>query len=284
MKTIVINNTHVVDGTDNSQYKYNFSQGGVKFKDCEIAVASINIYYSWFSITSALGNNTFQYVWYDAGGADTYNITIPDGFYSVADLNAYLQSEMVSNGTYLLDSVGDYVYYLEFTTNSSLYAVQFNSYPIPTALPSGYSNPATITFPATATTPQIIIPSTDFRDIIGFSAGTYPSATQTSNYSYTSDYTPQVSPTQSIIMRCDLVQNPYSNPQDVIYSFAPTGTTFGSLISSVPNELIWCDIQDQYFQSFNIYFVDQNFTKVKMQDNNLVVLLVIREKNYVDIK
>ena len=278
MKTIVLNNTHVVSGTDNSQYKYSFAQGGVRFANCEIAVASVNMYYSWFNITSALGNNTFQYVWYDAGGADTYSITIPDGFYTIDDLNSYLQSEMVSNGTYLLDANDDYVYYLEFTTNSSLYAVQLNSYAIPTALPTDYSNPASITFPATATTPQVIIPSTDIQDILGFTAGTYPSATQTTDYSYTSDYTPQVAPVQSVIMRCDLVVNPYSNPQDVIYSFAPTGTTFGSLISSVPNELIWCDIQDQYFPDFNIYFTDQNFNRITIEDSNIVVLLVIREK------
>jgi hypothetical protein len=278
MKTIVLNGTHVVSGTYNSQYKYDFNQGGVRFKNSEIAVASISIYYSWFSITSELGNNTFSYVWYDNAGSDTYTITIPDGFYSVSDLNAYLQSEMVSNGTYLIDDVGDYVYYLEFVENSSKYAVQFNSYAIPTALPTDWSNPASITFPASASTPQIVIASNDFRDIIGFSAGTYPSSTQTTDYSYTSDYTPQVSPVQSIIMRCDLVINPYSNPQDVIYSFAPTGTTFGSLISSVPNELIWCDIQDQYFNSFNIYFVDQTFNRIKIEDSNIVVLLVIRDK------
>lgn len=278
MKTLVINNTQVVDGTDNSQYKYTFPQGGVRFEDCEIAVASINIYYSWFSITSELGNNTFDYVWYDNGGATTYTVTIPDGFYSISDLNAYLQSEMVSNKTYLLDDVDDYVYYLEFDTNSSLYAVQFNSYAIPTALPAGWSNPGGITFPAAATTPQIVIPSTDFRDIIGFSAGTYPSVVQATDYSYTSHYTPQVSPVQSVIMRCSLVKNPYSNPQDVIYSFAPTGTTFGSIISSSPNELIWCEIQDQYFPDFTITFTDQNFDRLKIQDSNLVVLLVIRNR------
>lgn len=278
MRTIVLNNRNVVDGTNNSRYLYRFPNS-VQFKNHEIAIASINMYYSWFSITSAIGNNTFQYVWYTNAGSTTKTITIPDGFYSVDDLNSYLQSQMVSNGHYLLDSAGDYVYYLELVTNASLYAVQVNSYPIPTALPSGYSNPASITFPATASTPQVIIASTNsFKDIIGFNAGTYPTATQATNYSKTSDYTPQVTPTQSVILSCSLLNNPYASPNTILYSFAPAGTTFGSLISSVPNELIFVDIQEGVYPDFFVEFWDQNFNKLSIEDNNVVVTMVIREK------
>lgn len=278
MRTIVLNNLNVVSGTNNSRYLYKFPNS-VNFKDHQIAVSAVNMYYSWFSITSSIGNNSFQYVWYNNGGATTKTITIPDGFYSVADLNAYLQSQMVANGHYLLDSLGDYVYYLEFVINASTYSVQLNSYAIPTALPTGYTNPASITFPATATTPQVIIASTNtFKDIIGFDAGTYPDPVQTTTYSKTSDYTPQVSPTQSVVLSCSLLNNPYANPNTILYSFAPTGTTFGSLISSVPNELIFVDIQEGVYPDFFIEFWDQNFQKLTIQDNNVVIMLVIRKK------
>eukprot|EP00952_Eustigmatos_sp_NYUAD-ZCMA_P003085 13407-Eustigmatos_ZCMA.PRE.1 len=77
---------------------------------------------------------------------------------------------MVSNGHYLTDSNGDYVYYIEFQENSVYYAVQLNCYYVPTALPSGYSNPASMTFPATNKTPQVVIPSTNIQDVLGITA------------------------------------------------------------------------------------------------------------------
>lgn len=284
MKTLIINGENLVSGPYNDTYKYNFPIGSVEFKNDQVAVSAIYMYYSWFNITSATtgsmyNNNVFQYVWYDNAGSSTYTVTLPDGYYEVSDINAYLQSQMVANGHYLLDSNGDYVYYLELVTNTTYYAVQFNSYPIPTSLPSGYTNPASITFPATATTPQIIISSTNnFKDVLGFDAGTYPSPTQTTNYSKLSDYTPQVSPVSSLILSCTLLNNRYAIPSTLLYSFSPAGVSFGSLINITPPEMSFVDIQDGSYTDFTIEFRDQSLNRIAINDTNLVIMLTIKDK------
>lgn len=284
MKTLIINGENLVSGPYNDTYKYNFPIGSVEFKNDQVAVSAIYMYYSWFNITSATtgsmyNNNVFQYVWYNNSGSSTYTVTLPDGYYEVSDINAYLQSQMVANGHYLLDSNGDYVYYLELVTNTTYYAVQFNSYPIPTSLPSGYTNPASITFPATATTPQIIISSTNnFKDVLGFDAGTYPSPTQTTNYSKLSDYTPQVSPVSSLILSCTLLNNRYAIPSTLLYSFSPAGVSFGSLINITPPEMSFVDIQDGSYTDFTIEFRDQSLNRIAINDTNLVIMLTIKDK------
>ncbi len=160
---------------------------------------------------------------------------LPNGFYTNSDLNSYLQQYCITNGLYLINASGQYVYYCEFLTNSNYYAIQFNAYSIPTALPAGWTQPANwIGYPAVAYTPQLIVPSTNFRNVIGFNTGTYPSVQQTTTYSKLSDFVPQVSPVQSIILSCSLLSNQYSNPRTALYSFSPAGTAFGSLIQSNP--------------------------------------------------
>ena len=278
MRPVILNSTHVLSGTNNSRYRYTFPKT-IKFHNHDIALAVLNIYYSWYNITSALSNNTFSYVWYNNGGSITKAITIPDGYYSISDLNAYLQSVMVDNGHYLKDSVGDYVYYLEVVENSTYYGVELRSYPIPTALPANYTNPALITFPAVATTPQWIIPNTNIQDLLGFDAGTYPSPTQATNYALVSTFTPQVSPQQSIILATTLVNNDYEAPNTLLYTFSSAGVTFGSIIEVKPPELAWTPIQNGFYSTFDVQFLDQNFDPIVIQDSNLSIQFMIRDRN-----
>lgn len=277
MRPIIINSQNVVDGTNNSRYRYTFPKT-IKFEEHDVALAVLNIYYSWFNITSSLSNNVFQYVWYDNAGSITYTITIPDGYYSISDLNSYLQYEMYNNGTYLVDNFGDYVYYLEVVENSTYYGVELRSYPIPTALPTDYTNPASITFPATATTPQFIIPDTNIQDLLGHDAGTYPDPVQTTDYSLVSPNTPQVSPQQSIILSTTLVNNDYENPNTLLYTFSSAGVSFGSIIEVKPVELTWTPIQRGFYSQFDVQFLDQDFNPIVIKDSNLTIQLMVRER------
>lgn len=100
------------------------------------------MYYSWYNITSSNGNNSFQVIWPIGAETSTFSITIPNGFYSITDLNSYLQQYYITNGLYLINSSGQYVYYAEFLTNSNYYSVQFNAYSVPTSLPAGWTQPS----------------------------------------------------------------------------------------------------------------------------------------------
>lgn len=284
MRTIILNQNNVVANSLNDTYTYRFPNGSVEFQNDQVSVASISIYFSWFNISSATtnsqyNNNAYTYTWYDAGGASVHNVVMPDGYYEVVDLNAYLQREMVLNGHYLLDGAGQFIYYLELLVNQTYYGVQMNSFPIPTALPAGWSNPAGLTFPAVATTPQITISSTNnFGTVIGLNAGTYPPVVQATDYSKLSDFTPQITPINSLILSCTLLNNKYSNPNTLLYSFTTQGTPFGSLISIQVPQFAFVDIVDGSYTDFTIQFFDQNLNRVFINDSNIVVLLVIAKK------
>ncbi len=113
MNTIILNSSNVVLGTNNSTLTYNFPNS-ITFDNHEIAVHSINMYYSWCNISSALGNNTFSYVWYNGSTPSTITIVIPDGLWEISDLNNFLQYQFIQNGDYLINATGKNVYYAEF--------------------------------------------------------------------------------------------------------------------------------------------------------------------------
>lgn len=273
---LILNGSNLVPDTFNNTYRYRFPAGAVHFKNAKVAVSNVNMYYSIFNITAAQNNNTLSIVWPTNAGSTTYNITIPDGYYDITGLNSYLQQYCIQNGLYLVDPSGNYVYYFEFITNGNYYAVQFNSFPFPTALPGGWSNPGALTFPAVASTPQLIVNANAFRDIIGFNAGTYPAAFQATNYSKISDYTPQVTPIQSLIMTCSLLNNKYSIPNSILFTFTPAGVGFGNLIQASPNYYSYVDIQEGLYSEIVIKFLDQNFNNVYIRDTNLIIQLLIK--------
>jgi hypothetical protein len=133
-----------------------------------------------------------------------------------------------------------------------------------------------MTFPAVASTPQIIIPSNNLRNTLGFNAGTYPAAMQATTYTKLSDFTPQITPIQSLLINTDLVANSYNIPSGILYTFSPSGTVFGGLIVSTPNEYFFVDVSDGNYSQFNIEFLDQNYNKVKIRDSNIIVQLLFK--------
>ncbi len=275
--TISLNQSNVVSGSSNSRYQYSFPAGGVTFSvGFEVALQSLSMYYSWPNITGANSNNTISYSW----KGTVVNVNIPNGFYTISELNAYLQSVMVANNQYLINSSGNYVYFLEIATNSSLYAVQLNCYPIPTATQAatlGYTAPSGWGgYPVAAQTPQFIVPSTNIQNILGINAGTYPSVVQSTTYSKTSDFTPQVSPTSSVYLLVNLVNNRYGLPQNIIYNFSPN-VTYGSQLSVMPPYLVYSKIQEGTYSTISVQFVDQNYQALNILDSNIAVLLSIRE-------
>lgn len=281
MKTLIINSNNVVENTFNDTYTYRFPAGAVEFKDDQVAVSSVSLYYSWFNINErTYNNNTFTYTWTDG---ITYTVNYPDGgYYTIADINAYFQSVMFTNKHYLINSTtGKILYFLEFVENPTYYAVQYNAFVVTTTLPAGFAIPAGATWalPAVATTPQITILSTNnFGSLLGFTAGTYPpTVPQVSTYSLNSNITPQLSPVSSLIMQCTLLNNRYANPSTLLFSFAPN-TTFGALINITVPEMSFVDIQDGQYTDFTITFKDQLLRTVDINDSNVVIMLSIRNK------
>lgn len=278
---LVLNASNKI-GSTNSIFKYNFINGGFQIKEgSEMAISSIQIPYSWFNITSALSNNKFDIIFPNTTTA-TYNLTIPDGFYLISDLQNYIEYFCMLNKLYLINSAGKYVYYVWIGYNTTKYSVQLICDPVPTSLEAsnaGLTSPSGwLGFPAIATTPQITILSNNLTTLIGFNTGTYPNATQSTQYTKTSDFTPNGSNVNSLIVRCNIADNMVTSPPDILDSF-PITSTFGSNIDYSPSFEKWIKCKSGNFTSLTIEIQDQNFNTLMARDPNVTITLLLKIKD-----
>jgi hypothetical protein len=286
MNTIVLNSTNILAGSNNSTLVYNFPTS-VRFENHQIAVQSVNLYYSWQNINStSLKNNSFTYTWVVGSTTTTYTVSIPAGLYEIADINNYLQFVFIQAGQYLINATGQYVYYAEFIVNPNTYAVNIITYPVPLSLPSGWTAPvanaqtgavAFVGYPTTYFNPLITIPA-NFNLIVGY-VSNFATSQNTGNntiLTYTSSIAPQVQPNPTALMTISNISNEYSSPSSIIHSVVPD-VGFGELIKSVPNEYCFCKLLKGTISSLFIRFVGQDSNNLAIQDPNMTIILLIRE-------
>lgn len=118
----VLNSKNLVPNIQTqNQFQYNFPQGSMTITEgTTMSINQITLPYSWRNISSSLGNNTFTY--YIPNSSNTqvaYNLTIPDGFYTVSDINTFLQAQMKLNGHYWYSNVGNYSTQFQFVAGIS---------------------------------------------------------------------------------------------------------------------------------------------------------------------
>jgi len=266
----------------NNTYQYQFINGSLQILDeAEICISNLQIPYSWFNVSKAYNNQTFQIKFpTSSSSGQTYTITLNEGFFTVTDINAYIQQFCITNGLYLINSLGQYVYYLVLLYNVNTYGVQLITTLVPRTLPSGYTTPSNwVGFNTTSYCPQLIIPSTStFGKLIGYTAGTYPT-TITASASTLNNTIPVGSNVNSLIVRCSLVDNQVGVPTDILDTInIPSGATFGSNINYTPPALKWLRMSGGSQQFLRIVFMDQNFNALAMQDTNVCISILINNK------
>jgi hypothetical protein len=302
--TIVLNQSNLVSNGNNNTLVYNFPNS-VQFPNHEIAVQSISLYYSWSNINaSPLANNTYSYNWVSGGTTTTYTVVIPDGTYEVTDLNYNFQFNCIKNGTYLINAAGENVYFAEFILNPTLYAVQINTFPVPTSSGwtldstsgvwtgnsgtpyAGWKTPSASTaagtaawvgFPTSTFNPQLTLPA-NFSTILGFTANfqtSLNSGTGT-NLSYTSSQAPQLQPNSSIYFAISNISNKYAVPSSIIYSMSPR-VAFGEQINDYPPQFAWNKLLPGTYNQIRLQILGINFQPIKILDPNMTIVLVIRD-------
>lgn len=255
-----------------NRFRYTFPLGAVSLNKAKIALQNIQIYYSWFNVGPTYNNQIFTLAFPQGAGYTYFRVLIPTGYYNIAMLNSFFQNFMIQNGLYLINDVGDYVYYFEMLANPSYYAIQINLFEVPTTLPSGWTAPTGWLFPTVASRMPFVTIGSDnnFGDLIGFTPDTYNQASQLSNK------IPQMSPVQSIILQCPNLRNILSNPSSNLYTFTQGSTAFGDIISSSAYELVYADVIDCTITYLDILLVDQNFRPVPINDPNLTIQLILK--------
>lgn len=298
MFVIVLNQTNIVQDGGNNKLIYKFPNS-VKFKDMYIAVSSIAMFYSWPSISSLQNNNIFTYTWTSGGTTTTYSVLIPDGTYNISDINSYLQYVCINNGTYWQTSATEYVYPFALSVNVTRYAIQLDTYLVPTSLPVGGIVPANFAGWPTVTQNSVVTFPSAFNIIVGYTAGfasnanvgnayVPPSSSSASNYasktitgklSYLSNLSPQVQPNSNVLFSMSNINNPYAQPSSIIYSLNPAGASVGELISDKPPNFTWNKLIDGTYNEIRLTLLGVDLKPLQVNDPNMTIILSIREKD-----
>ena len=252
-----------------------------------MCISSITLPYSFFNVSSYYNNKTFSLIFPTGATTITYNFTLPDGFYTITDINSYIQQQCISNGTYLIDSSGNNIYFVKMVYNTTYYAVQFLYYLVPTLAGIGtYVRPSSGLYstsgtglPTTTKTPQLVLASTgSIRTIMGFESGTFPSSPATASSDVLSTLTPIGSTVNSIIMQCSLISNRCTTPSDIIDSMPINNVSFGSNITYQPPFENFVSVSDGTFNNFTFSFRDQNLNEIYARDPNVSITLIIKPR------
>lgn len=284
--TIILNQSNLLPDGQNNKLVYQFPNS-VQFPNHEIAVQSVNMYYSWSNVNqSPLNNYNFSYQWTAGAITTTYQVNLPNGLYEIADINAYLQFVAIQNGTYLINPAGDNVYYMELIVNPTSYAIQVNTFPVPTALPMGWSVPVAdpaagtagwVGFPLATFNPNLTFPA-NFNQLIGFAAGfsTGLNAGVGTNLSFLSTTAPQVQPNSSVYLSISNIQNKYAIPSSIIYSLSPA-VSFGEQINEYPPQFAWNRLLAGTYNEIRLTFLGVDKQPIPILDPNMTIVLVIRD-------
>ena len=298
--TLIINSSNISNRNTNAIFTYNFIGGGFTVDDdTMVMVSSAQIPYSIFNISAAYDNDSFGLRFPTGSNAGTYTyftININDGFYTINDLNAFMQQYAIANGLYLINFDGDYVYYTpKFSINQKYYSIEILFYAVPRAKPFGWQQPANWIGYSTYSqnrTPIITIFSTNkFGDYLGFEPGDYPSSSSESSgessllainefgdTSVLSNKRPPIgSYVNSIIIHCSLVNNPVVSPSDILDAFHISNTKFGENINYNPSVKKFVKLTKGTYSSMIIYLTDQNYNPITLIDPNILITLLFKK-------
>ena len=276
--TLVLNSSNVISGSNNTRFQYNFIGGGFRGDNSEICISQLSIPYAWYNVSSAYGNNTFSLILPTGATTQTINVTLPDGFYSVNDIQNYIQQTLVTNLFYLIDSAGNYVFPYLLTYSSVYYKVQLICSTIPATLPSGYTQPigAPALPNATAGVQFVLASSGSIAPIIGYAPGTFGTGAGTVQ-NFLSTLTPIGSTVNSLVFRCSLVDNNVVMPSDIMDS-CNINVPFGTNILYTPTFEKWVKLKSGNYSTLIFSIVDQNLNQIYSVDPNISLTLMIRGK------
>jgi len=302
MFVVVFNQKNIVPDGQNNKLVFKFPNS-VHLTDKYIAVSNITMFYSWFNITQVYMNNNFTYTWTVGTTPTTYTINIPDGLYEIAQINALIQFTCIANGTYWIDANGNYAYPFELILNSSRYAVQLNTYLIPTTLPTGATTPSNfVGLPTQSFNSQVSFPA-NFNIIVGYSENfisdnnvnnayvpptvanannnyvsknTYGTANGT--LSYLSNMSPEVQPNNNVLFSLSNINNPYTQPSSIIYSLTPN-VNIGEIINVQPANFMWNKLIDGTYTELRLTLLGTDLNPLVINDPNMTILCVIKDKD-----
>ncbi len=207
-----------------------------------------SIWYSWRNIKASKGNNIFKYT-YDGA---PFTITLPDGNYTIEDINNEIHNVIKTNGHSYADDKGVEQYYIEILAN---YATSKTCIKI------------TNTIDHTVTAD---LSSGTLYQLLGTEAKVYNATEYGLNEIDISDGV------NALNIHCSISSGSYYNgaKTDVIYTIIPNQSP-GSLLCINPNPVIKCPVNTHRIQSINIRITDQSNRILSLEGEPVTYCIVI---------
>ena len=206
----------------------------LKNRNKNMALANLNIYYTWKNIKSAYNNNKFKI------SAPTWNdeFDLPDGSYSIADIQDYFEFIIKKHET--LTENPPVQIYLNKIKNRIVFKVK-----------TGYKL-------------ELLSPET--MKLLGIT-------TKDVGQDKGGEDVPKLESADVVLVHCNLVNNNYQQAQKVLFTFVPN-KQFGQLIKISPHSLTMLSTTNTEFSSIEVWFTDRNSEPLEIEDNVNVTLII----------
>jgi hypothetical protein len=235
------------------------------------------MYNSFYNISQTQYQNTnIQFTWFDG---IIYNWTIPDGYYSLSDLNLWLQQQFILNKLYCVNSNNSQnIFFVQFQTNSVLYKAQIDTYFMPSSANAtlyGYQKPegSLWNFPSVNTMVRITI-NDNLKVYFGTSQTTFGNISPAQNMNYLSDVCPSISRVFSIYLGCNLITSDFNQIGNLFSQF-PISASYGNLIkieSSIDSQI---SIKEGIYNDITITLWDQENRPLVFTDTEMTLFLIV---------
>lgn len=217
-------------------------------RDWEFAVIHTSLWYNFYNVSAAIGNNVLNYS-HNSGGNWT-TVTFPDGLYNISDLNSYLQQQIENNG--------HTVNKLRLLANYSLLKVQV--------------------YIETASNFQIDLQSSvsSFHSFLGFNSGIYTTAGYTTAQSI-ANITNNIN---TLEIHCSLVDQEFTfengKKSDIVFTMSPNEPT-GSLMIRAPTNPIYLPVNTNYIESIRVKITDDQNNVISFNGEQTSFVFHIRK-------
>jgi hypothetical protein len=282
VKPIILNKRNVIPDDYKNRYVYQFPNGMVHLKSAKIALARLQMWNSINNITDTFHNNMFNIKLPNGNDLVTPYIKIPDGQYTLEQMNVFIQYVCIQNNFYLITDSGDYAYFIELVFNPTQDRVELVCYVVPTLvlLPAGWSAPGGFPFPASPMTPQLDLSTSGdyagFAKYLGFTPALYPPTPSAVDYNVLADEADSIYAMESLVVNCNLVNNSLSIPATQLYSFSISDVPFGAVANESPTaEFSYVKVNDGIYTSLQITLTDEFGNNIFIRDTDIVIVLSI---------
>jgi len=272
---ISINSTHYVG---NNLYRLKLPKAVEFKKGDKLSLYSFSMYNSFYNISQTQYQNTnITFTWFDG---TVYNWVIPDGYYSLSDLNLWLQQQFILNKLYCVNSNNSQnIYFVQFQTNSVLYKAQIDLFYMPSATNATLyryqvAPGATWNFPATNTMVRIAI-NDNLKVYFGTSQTTFGIINPAQNMNYLSDVCPSISRVFSIYLGCNLITSDYNQIGNLFSQF-PISASYGNLIKIESPIDALISIKEGIYSEITVSIWDQNNSPLVFIDKDMTLFLIVQ--------